>query len=216
MSFGLAPPFENINTPQQPIEQQQKSAANELAKFSLGLTSDTLDNKTFADIDKQNTWKYNSNTPFLVKPALSKERVLSEDLTKEELDVAINTLLQNAGVSEETLDKLAEMNRLSPEERNPTGFPGYEVFYAFLEVMKNAAKFKIGSESAFGESTTEASLNEAYFNGRIPEMVSENIPSISDELIGEAKTILNELGANYAGYDAINSDLNDLKEVVHG
>lgn len=216
MSFGLQPPFENISTPQQPIEQQQKSAANELAKFSLGLTSDTLDNKTFADIDKQNTWKYNSNAPFLVKPTLSKERVLTEDLSQEELETAISTLLQNAGVSEETLDKLAEMNRLKPEERNPTGFPGYETFYAFLEVMKNAAKFKIGAERAFGESKNEAAINESYFNGRIPEIVSENISWTSDEFISEAKSILSDIGANYVGYDAANQDLNDLKEVVHG
>lgn len=216
MSFGLAPPYENVNTPQMPIEQEQKSAANEIAKFNLGLTSDTLDNKTFADIDKQNTWKYNSNAPFLVKPALSKERVLTEDLTQEELEAAINLLLQSAGVSEETLDKLAEMNRLKPEERNPTGFPGYEVFYAFLEVMKNAAKFKIGMEKAFGESKTEAAINEAILNGRIPEVVSNHIPALSREFIADAKTMLADLGANTVGFDAMNRDLNDLKEVVDG
>ncbi|MFN4175279.1 MAG: hypothetical protein ACK4HV_09275 [Parachlamydiaceae bacterium] len=216
MSIGLSPPYENINTAQQPIEQEQKTAANEVLKFSLGLTTDTLDNRTFADIDKQNTWKYNSNAPFLVKPALSKERVLTEDLTDEELESAINSLLQNAGLSEETLDKLAEMNRLKPEERNPTGFPGYEVFYAFLEVMKNAAKFKIGTEKAFGESKSEAAMNEAILNGRIPEIVSNNASGLSNEFIAEARSILSDLGANTPGFDALNRDLSELSEVING
>lgn len=217
MSFGLQPPYENVGTTQPPIEQGQKTAANELAKFTLGLTPDTLNNQTFADVDRQNTWKYNSNTPFLVKPALGNFRGLAEEFNSpEELLSAILTLLQKAGISEETLDKLAEMTRLSPEERNPTGFPGYEIFYAFAEVMKDAARFNIGCTTAEAGAASESSFNEAYLNGQIPDVVSANIGQVGNEYLAEAGDLLIEFGANYLGFDAASADLNDFRGVVNG
>lgn len=218
MSFGIAPPFENINTPQPTTEHQEKTAADQVVKYRLGLTSDSLDSKPFTEVDKQNYIKYNTNTPFLTRPPQSQVRQSKEDafINNEAFEKSLNALLSESGISEETLDKLAEMHRLSPEERNPTGFPGYEKFYAFNQVVILAASVIPHLNGAQINETTEGSLNEAELNQLSANYISNNIANLGSEWSQEAREILDDLGPNVPGFEEAGRDLSDLKEAING
>lgn len=218
MSMGLQPPFENISTPQPTIEQNEKTAAQDVAKFRLGLVSDTIDNRPFTEVDKQNLWKYNSNTPFLVTPSKGKNRAGGSDDAANDADVeaAINNIISKAGISEETLDKLAEMNRLTEEERDPRKFPNYELFYNFNQAFVLAANTEVHIERASIQSGFENAINEAQANQSIPQLVNDNIKQVANEFIENAKNLLSDLGPNYVGYDELNSFVNQLQEGVNG
>lgn len=218
MSMGLQPPFENISTPQPTIEQNEKTAAQDVAKFRLGLVSDTIDNRPFTEVDKQNLWKYNSNTPFLVTPSKGKNRAGGSDDAANDADVeaAINNIISKAGISEETLDKLAEMNRLTEEERDPRKFPNYELFYNFNQAFVLAANTEVHIDRASIQSDFENAINEAQANQSIPQLVNDNIKQVANEFIENAKNLLSDLGPNYVGYDELNSFVNQLQEGVNG
>lgn len=218
MSMSLQPPYDNINTLQPTIEQNEKTAAQDVAKFRLGLVSDTIDNRPFTEIDKNNLWKYNSNTPFLVAPSKGKNRAGGSDEigSDAQREAEINNIILKAGISQETLDKLAEMNRLSDEERDPRKFPNYELFYNFNQAFVLCAETAVHIDRASVNQNSESALNEAAQSQTLPQVVSDNIKSVADEFVDTAKALLSDLGPNFVGYDELNQILDQLKEGVHG
>lgn len=218
MTIGLQPPYENAHTVQPTIEQNEKTAAQDIAKFRLGLVSDTLDNRPFTEVDKNNLWKYNSNTPFLVAPSKGKNRVggAEETSSDAETQAEINNIILKSGISQETLDKLAEMNRLTDEERDPKKFPNYELFYNFNQTFVLCAETAVHIDRASTNQDTENAANEAFASQSLPQVVSDNIKTVTDEFVQAAKALLSELGPNFVGYDELNQNVDQLKEGVHG
>lgn len=199
MSVATPPPYGNVNTPQPTITQLKQTAAELVTGFALGIMpQDTF--QSLADVGRQALWKYETSSGHPTLAPTGKERTAGTDDVPDEkwksyLGGIVNSL------PEDVQDKLAAMNRLSPEERNPVAFEHYHDWKSLDNLIKYAAKSEYFATYALGLMQKESSRNEAVLNSQLPGIVSNSMAAEAEKLAESVKVELKK-HLNNPEYDA--------------
>jgi hypothetical protein len=201
-----------INTPQPTVEQYESTAGRALPKLELGITKDTL--VPFTDVSKQATWKYdtNANNPSLHSlnmVRMSGKDSPTDDQWKDFYESLLNTL------PKDVQDKLAEMNKLPLEKRNPQFFPAFERYYAFELTLQTTAKAEAWLNTALKGADSENSINFTENNRALAGALADNFAAYGKEFVECAKDILKE-DVNAPDYNSLNEALDQLSAGFKG
>ena len=213
MGIATPPPFDNvINTPQPTVIQQETTAATDLARQGLGIVPHNTF-QTFTEVNKHTLWKYDSNAGKPILPPLSSNRTGGAN----EIDDMAWQLLMGAIVAtlpQEIQERLANLHKLNPEERNSASFDNYDSWKALDELIKFAAKSEYFITYASELSRSENLVNESVLNSELPSIVSQNMVKEAEELAEMLKQELKEQLLNHPEKDACTYILSRFEALI--
>lgn len=209
MSIGSPLPFNNLNVLQPTVDEKATTANAELAKIASNLSTDSM--VSFTKLSEHTLYKYDTpaQQPKLTSPLQIRSAGPEVSDDREKLNAYLNSVLSS--LPPQIQEKLAEMHRLTPEQRNPESFDNYDGWRGFEKIVQFAAQVNLFIDNSILKINDEKSREAQLFNSELPSTVTDSMAKdlelLKDSFKEDLKNRLNNPQNDAVRYLVTNFDL---------